>query len=221
MKISDLPINFRPREKALHYGIEELTDQELLALIIGSGGKGNSAIDIAGELLKTHANSMESLSNTNYQSLLSYLGLKKSIALRLLATFEFNKRLNSYKYKNSSKIESIQDVYFRYQNMENLDHEELVILLLDLKHRIIKEKVLYKGTFDSFEIDVRQILQELVLAKAKFFYLIHNHPDEESEPSNDDILATKMVEKASKNMGINLIDHIVVFKSGFSRIKND
>lgn len=221
MKISDLPINLRPREKALHYGIEELTDQELLALIIGSGGKGNSAIDIAGELLKTHANSMESLSNTNYQSLLSYLGLKKSIALRLLATFEFNKRLNSYKYKNSSKIESIQDVYFRYQNMEDLDHEELVILMLDLKHRIIKEKVLYKGTFDSFEIDVRQILQELVLAKAKFFYLIHNHPDEESEPSNDDILATKMVEKASKNMGINLINHIVIFKSGFSRIKND
>ena len=221
MKISDLPISLRPREKALHYGIEELTDQELLALIIGSGGKGNSAIDIAGELLKTHANSMESLSNTNYQSLLSYLGLKKSIALRLLATFEFNKRLNSYKYKNSSKIESIQDVYFRYQNMEDLDHEELVILMLDLKHRIIKEKVLYKGTFDSFEIDVRQILQELVLARAKFFYLIHNHPDEESEPSNDDILATKMVEKASKNMGINLIDHIVIFKSGFSRIKND
>lgn len=218
MKISDIPINLRPREKALHYGIEELSDQELLALIIGSGGRGNSAIDIANELLKTHANSMESLSNTNYQSLLTYLGLKKSIALRLLATFEFNRRLNSYKYKNPCKIESIHDVYFRYQNMENLDHEELVILMLDLKHRIIKEKVLYKGTFDSFEIDIRQILQELVLAKAKYFYLIHNHPDEESSPSHDDILSTKVVEKASKNMGINLIDHLIVFKGGFSTL---
>ena len=133
MKISDIPFNLRPREKALHYGIEELSDQELLALIIGSGGRGNSAIDIANELLKSHANSMESLSNTNYQSLLSFLGLKKSIALRLLATFEFHKRLNSSKYKNPLKIESVHDVYFRYQNMEDLDHEELVILMLDLK----------------------------------------------------------------------------------------
>ena len=220
MKISDIPINLRPREKALVYGIEELSDQELLALIIGSGGRGNSAIDIAGELLKTHANSMESLSNTNYRSLLSYLGLKKSIALRLLATFEFNRRLNTYKCKNPSKIDNIHDVYFRYQNMENLDHEELVILMLDLKHRIIKEKVLYKGTFDSFEIDVRQVLQELVLAKAKFFYLIHNHPNEESGLSDDDILSTKIVEKASKNMGINLIDHLIIFRGGFSSIKN-
>ena len=220
MKISDIPINLRPREKALQYGIEELSDQELLALIIGSGGRGNSAIDIAGELLKTHANSMETLSNTNYRSLLSYLGLKKSIALRLLATFEFNKRLSSNRYKNPLKIESIHDAYFMYQNMENLDHEELVILMLDLKHRIVKEKVLYKGTFDSFNIDVRQILQELILAKAKYFVLIHNHPDEERAPSKDDIFATKVVEKAAKNMGINLIDHLVIFKGGFSSVKN-
>ena len=218
MKISDIPFNLRPREKALHYGIEELSDQELLALIIGSGGRGNSAIDIANELLKSHANSMESLSNTNYQSLLSFLGLKKSIALRLLATFEFHKRLNSSKYKNPPKIESIHDVYFRYQNMEELDHEELVILMLDLKLRIVKEKVLYKGTFDSFEIDVREILRELVLAKAKYFYLIHNHPDEESRPSDDDILSTKIVEKAAKNMGIILLDHLIIFKDGFSII---
>ena len=219
MKISDIPINLRPREKALHYGIEELSDQELLALIIGSGGRGNSAIDIAGELLKTHANSMESLSNTNYQSLLSFLGLKKSIALRLLATFEFHKRLNSSKYKNPPTIESIHDVYFRYQNMEDLDHEELVILMLDLKLRIIKEKVLYKGTFDSFEIDVREILRELVLAKAKYFYLIHNHPDEESGPSDNDILSTKIVGKAAKNMGIILLDHLIIFKGGFTNAK--
>ena len=221
MKISDIPINLRPREKALQYGIEELSDQELLALIIGSGGKGNSAIDIAGELLKTHANSMESLSNTNYRSLLGYLGLKKSIALRLLATFEFHKRLNSSKYINSLKIEGINDVYFRYKNMENLDHEEFVILMLDLKHRIIKEKTLYKGTVDSFEVDLRQVLQELILAKAKYFYLIHNHPDEESSPSHDDILTTKLVEKTTRNLGIKLVNHLIISKGGYSCIKKE
>ena len=219
MRISDIPINLRPREKALQYGIEELSDQELLTLIIGSGTRGNSAFDIATDLLKSHANSLELLSRTNYQSLIGYLGLKKSIALRLLATFEFHKRLISGRYQKVEKIESVSDVYFRYKYLENFDQEVLVILMLDLKLRIIKEKVLYKGTFDSFTIDVREVIQELILAKAKYFYLLHNHPDEEKEPSDDDILSTKVIEKTAKNLGIQLINHLVIFKGGFSCIK--
>jgi len=221
MKIADIPFNLRPREKALRYGIEELTDQELLALLIGSGGVDNSAMDIAFELLKTHGNSMEVLSKSNYQSLISYLGLKKSRALRLLATFEFHKRLISSRYKNVVKIDSINDVYLRYQYMENLDHEELMILMLDLKKRIIKEKVLYKGTFDTFTIDVRDIINELVLARAKHYVLLHNHPDENNEPSKDDILTTKIVEKATNSLGIKLLDHLIIFKGGFASIKTE
>ena len=219
MKISDIPINLRPREKALQYGIEELSDQELLTLLIGSGGKGNSAIDIAIELLSSHANSLELLSRSNYQALSRYLGLKKSIALRLLATFEFHKRLISNKYQNLDKIESNKNVYLRFKYLENFDQENLVVLMLDLKHRIIKEKTLYKGTSDSFNIDIREVIQELILAKAKYFYLIHNHPDEESNPSDEDIIATKVIEKSAKNLGINLIDHLIIFKGGFSCIK--
>ena len=216
MKISDIPKELRPREKALHFGIEELSDQELLALIIGSGGKGNSAIDIASELLKTHANSLESLSNTNYTSLLGYLGLKKSIALRLLAAFEFHKRMVSPKYQKVDKLETSSDVYFRYKYLENFDQEVLVVIMLDLKKRILKEKVLYKGTFDGFSIVVREVIQELILAKAKYFYLVHNHPDEESMPSDEDVVATKIIKKASLNLGIKLLDHLVIYKTGFS-----
>ena len=94
-----------------------------------------------------------------------------------------------------------------------------MILMLDLKKRIIKEKILYKGTFDSFTIDVREIIQELVLAKAKYYYLLHNHPDEETNPSEEDILSTKVIENASKNLGIILIDHLVIYKGGFSCVK--
>ena len=219
MRISDIPENLRPREKALQYGIEELSDQELLALIIGSGVRGHSAIDIAGELLSTYAYSLEALSNTNYQSLLGHLGLKESIALRLLATFEFHKRLISNRYQKITKIDNEEQVYFRYRYLENYDQEVLIILMLDLKGRIIKEKELYKGTFDGFSIDVKQIVQELILAKAKSFYLIHNHPDEEPKASEEDILATKVIEKASKNLSIKLLNHVVIFKGGYLCIK--
>ena len=219
MRISDIPENLRPREKALQYGIEELSDQELLALIIGSGVRGHSAIDIAGELLSTYAYSLEALSNTNYQSLLGHLGLKESIALRLLATFEFHKRLISNRYQKITKIDNEEQVYFRYRYLENFDQEVLVILMLDLKGRIIKEKTLYKGTFDGFSIDVKQIIQELILAKAKSFYLIHNHPDEEPIASEEDILATKVIEKASKSLSVKLLNHIVIFKGGYSCVK--
>lgn len=219
MRISDIPENLRPREKALQYGIEELSDQELLALIIGSGVRGHSAIDIAGELLSTYAYSLEALSNTNYQSLLGHLGLKESIALRLLATFEFHKRLISNRYQKITKIDNEEQVYFRYRYLENFDQEVLVILMLDLKGRIIKEKILYKGTFNGFSIDVKQIIQELILAKAKSFYLIHNHPDEQPIASDEDILATKIIERASKNLNIKLVNHIIIFKGGFVCIK--
>lgn len=219
MKIADIPKNLRPREKALVFGIEELSDQELLALIIGSGVRGHSALEIAGELLNTHANSLESLSNSNYQSLLKYLGLKASIASRLLAVFEFHQRLNSNKYQNISKIESINDVYLRYKYLENFDQEILMILMLDLKSRIIKEKMLYKGTTDSFSVNTKQLVRELILAKAKKFYLIHNHPDENSEASEDDIVTTKVIEKAAKNMNVKLLDHLIIYKGGFSCVK--
>ena len=220
MRISDIPENLRPREKALRYGIEELSDQELLAIIIGSGVHGHSAIDIASELLQTYANSLEALSNSNYQSLLGHKGLKESIALRLLATFEFHKRLISNRYQKIDKIESNEQVYFRYKYLENFEQEILIILMLDLKGRIIKEKTLYKGTFDGFSINVKQIVQELILAKAKSFYLIHNHPDEESSPSDDDIISTKVIEKAAKNLNVKLINHIVIFKGGYSCVKD-
>ena len=94
-----------------------------------------------------------------------------------------------------------------------------MILMLDLKGRIIKEKMLYKGTTDSFSVNTKQLVRELILAKAKKFYLIHNHPDENSEASEDDIVTTKVIEKAAKNMNVKLLDHLIIYKGGFSCVK--
>ena len=215
MKISDIPYYLRPREKALRFGVESLSDQELLTLLIGSGGKNNSALEIANDLLSTYCNSLLALSNSNITSLMEHKGLKEGYALRLIATFEFYHRLNSPKYQKAISISSADDVYKRYQYLENFDHEVLIVLMLDSKFRIKQEKQLYKGTFDSFSIDTRQILQEIVLAKAKSFILIHNHPDEEQMASENDIIATKVIEKTASKLGIKMLDHIIIYRGGY------
>jgi len=221
MAIKDIPIELRPREKAIHFGIGELSDAELLALLIGSGYKGKTAIDVAHELLSSYFNSMYSLSNTSLQSLMTHTGLKEAVALRLLAAFELHHRLNTPKYQKQDSIKSSDEVYLRYQYLENYDQEVLILIMLDSKNRIKQEKLLYKGTFDSFEIDIRQILQEIILAKAKSFILIHNHPDEESYASDNDILSTSAIEKSAKNLGIKLIDHIIIFRGGYFSFKRN
>ena len=164
---------------------------------------------------------MEGLSKSSFRELEAFKGLKKSNALKLLATFEFHSRLNSPAYKKVTKIEGPKDVFLRYQYLEDFSQEVLVLIMLDLKMRIIKEQVLYQGTFDSFSIDVRQVVREVILAKAKSFILVHNHPDEETKPSADDILSTKAVAKTTKNLGIKLIDHIIIYKGGFSSVINN
>ena len=160
MRINEIPIESRPREKAARQGIDSLSDQELLALIIGSGVANHSALDIACDLLKENLNSLSSLFNTNFESLSSYKGLKKNNALKLLATFELNKRLNLQKSQKNQVVSSANEVYNRYKYLENYEQEVLIILLLDSKLRLKKEKKLYKGTYDSFTINVNEVLKE-------------------------------------------------------------
>lgn len=219
MKIKEIPEETRPREKAARLGIEFLSDQELLALIIGSGVYGHSALDIASELLSTNFNSLSNLSESSLESLKSYKGLKENNALKLLAAFEFHKRLISSKYHKQEVICSAEQIYSRYKYLESYEQEVLIILMLDSKFRLKKEKTLYKGTYDSFMINVNEVLKELVLGNAKNFILIHNHPDGNKEPSKNDIVTTKTIEKSSKNLGLNLIDHLIIFKDGFYSFK--
>lgn len=221
MKIKEIPKEIRPREKAISYGIESLSDQELLALIIGSGVANHSALDIADDLLKENLKSLTSLFNSNLESLSSYKGLKKNNALKLLATFELHKRVNSVKYQKSQILSSASEVYDYYKYLEDFEQEVLVLLILDSKFRLKKEKTLYKGTFDSFTINVSEILKELVLAQAKAFILLHNHPDGTPKPSSHDIVATKAIEKSSKNLGVKLVDHIIIFKDGYYSFRKE
>lgn len=220
MKIKELPQEARPREKALIYGIESLSDQELLAIIIGSGVKNQSALDIGASLLKTYK-SLFYLSKSKSESLKQQFGLSKISALKLEATFEFHNRLLQSKYQRLEPILCSEDVYVRYHYLENKEQELLVLLMLDSKNRIVKEKILYKGTSSFVELNMREIIVELAQVNTHRFYLIHNHPNGETYPSEADVLATTKIAKQTKAIGIKLIDHIIIYKGGFYSFKNN
>lgn len=220
MKIKELPLEIRPREKALLHGIESLSDEELLAVIIGSGVKGASAIDISRNLLGTYL-TLPSLANTNLFSLENIFGLSKIMSLKLLATFEFHNRLNSPFYQYQYSINNSQDIYSRYRYLENSFQEVLAIIMLNKKKVIIKEKILYKGTNDNVSISAKEIYMELILSKCYYYVLIHNHPDGTPFPSDDDIYVTDMLEELTKTLNIKMLDHIIIYPGGYFSIKQN
>lgn len=218
MKIKELPIEFRPREKAKHFGIEILNDEELLALIIGSGVKGCSAIEIARNLLSTYPNLL-ALAKANLSSLEDQFGLSSNSALKLLASFEIYRRLISPQYQNDVVINEAKDVYLRYRYLEGYSQEVLAILMLNKNNKIIKEKILYIGTESDLSVNPTEICAELIVSKCKKFILVHNHPNGEKEPSEDDEYSTSAIIKATTHIHINFVDHVIIYPGGFYSFK--
>ncbi len=219
MKIKDIPLNERPREKALKFGFESLSDNELLAILIGSGVKNKSALEIANSLLISYK-SLTGLVGSNVVLLQNEFGLSQISAIKLTASFELHRRLLTCKYNSSNVIKTSENLYQIYKYLENENQEIFIVLMLDKKGRILKEKVLYKSLNSSVHIDIKDVFYELVQIRAKYFALIHNHPSEISMPSEDDIKTTALIIKKAKILGIKLFDHIIIYKDGYYSFMN-
>lgn len=213
-RIQDLPILERPREKATRYGIETLSDQELLSVVIGSGYHGGNAHEIAGKLLSS-SNGLLGLSNRSYSSLLAEKGIKETRALLISAIFEIHKRINAKELEAFPQV-STEYLYNKYhRELLGVDQEVLIIVLLDYRKRIIYETTLYKGTENNVIFSYKDIWRELYRRNAKSFYLIHNHPSHSHAPSVQDVVFTQEMFRESRRIGIPLVDHIIIGQDGF------
>lgn len=219
MKIKEIPKKDRPREKALTYGIETISDAELLAIIIGSGVKNKSALDIANSLIDNYKNLLQ-LSNSNNALLMKEFGLSQISALKLEATFEFCHRLNKPKYKDEICVNTSNDLYelYRYLGYEN--QELFIVVMLNHKGMILKEKTIYRGTNNRIEINLQEILRELLMVKAKYFAIIHNHPSGNCFPSKEDEESTIIIAEKAKFLGLKLFDHLIICSKGYYSFMN-
>ena len=209
MKISDLPFDQKPREKAIFYGVDTLSDGELLALLIGSGTKGKSALEIGNELLFEYQN-LYLLSKENFSNLKKHKGISLANSLRLEACFEIAKRINKNKKIFLKQLSSPEDVYKLYSYLSKENTEKAVLVLLNKKRCIIKEKIIDGKYTSSVTITAKEIINEVLMSNAFYLVLIHNHPNEECDPSEDDNIATEYLLDILHTIGASLFDHIII-----------
>ena len=219
-KIKDLPISLRPREKAYRFGIEKLSDYELISILIGSGCQGNSASDIAYKMIGD-SRGLSNLITRPYTDLLHYKGIGKNKAIKIIATFEIAKRFQiSKNYFNDEVIHSIKIFEKLSYELMNSPQEFMYLFVLDKKKRLIHEVNLYKGNESAVPYSVDQIIREVMIHRGSYFYIAHNHPSGQVEPSREDIFFTTEIVSATTKMRFKMIDHLVISADCFYSFLN-
>lgn len=216
VKIKNIPINDRPRERLLQSGGTSLNNEELLSIILGSGNKNKGVKDIANTLLSS-VKDIKELKNLNYQELIKIDGIGNAKACILLAIFELSKRMNQNIVSLNGIIFNNPDIIFEYfKDKFSLEMQEnFYCVYLDSKKRIISSKLLFKGTVDRSLVHPREVFKEAYLLSASSIICIHNHPSGNINPSKEDCFLTKMLKEVGEIMGIEVNDHIIIGKDKY------
>lgn len=215
MKIKDLQREEKPREKLIEKGAENLTDTELLAIIIRSGGKNNPATNLSRELLSKFGG-IKNLLSADIAELTNFKNIDIAKATAIKAVEEISKRYLNPPKEGDINIKTPKDVYeIVRKDVLNKEQEYLFLVCLDSRNKLISKDILSKGTINETLIHPREIFKKALMKNACSIILIHNHPSNKSDPSEEDIKVTKRIFKAGIEMGIPLVDHLVVTNTGF------
>ncbi|MCI6859427.1 MAG: DNA repair protein RadC [Eubacterium sp.] len=220
--MKERPVTERPYEKCLKYGAESLTDGELLAVLLRSGTKNCSVMDLAYTLLNGHPvyRGLAGLYHWNLEMLKKVPGIGNVKAIEVLCMMELSKRLSKASLEEESDFSSPEYIAAYYmEEMRHLPVEKVKLLLLDGRHRLMKEIFLSKGTANSAWVPVRNIFVEALRYEAVYIILIHNHPSGCPEPSREDLVLTRQVKEAGELLGIPLSDHIIIGNQCYTSLR--
>lgn len=194
----------------LNYGASHLSHAELLAILINTGRKGYSSLDIANELLKSIVN-LKELKHLSINDLNKIKGVGLYKALTLKAAFELGERMHSGSVDDKIQINSPKDVAdFMMGKMEHLTQEKFIALFLNSKNIIIKQKTIFMGTLNSAIVHPREIYSEAVKCASNAIIVLHNHPSGDTTPSLEDIKTTDRLRECGDILGIQLLDHVII-----------
>ncbi len=208
MRIKEIAIEQRPRERVKINGIDSLNDSELLALILENGTNGENVIDLSHRLISTF--SLESLNSLSLSELMKIKGIGLAKAAKLIAAFELSKRVNSGKIceKVVNNANDIANYYM--EKLKDKKKEYFIAVFLDSKNKIIKDEIISIGTLNSSLVHPREVFKEAIKNSANSIILVHNHPSGDCEASGEDDTITEKMKEAGDTVGIKVLDHIVV-----------
>ncbi|PKR79123.1 hypothetical protein CEY16_05060 [Halalkalibacillus sediminis] len=217
--IKDVPKDDRPRERLIHVGPAALSNQELMAILIGSGTKGTSALSLANRVL-AHFEGLSLFKDASITELTDIKGIGEAKAVSLLAALELSKRIHAFKVSDRYVIRSPEDgANFLMEEMRNLKQEHFVCLYLDTKNQVLHRQTIFIGSLNSSIVHPREVFKEAVKRSAASVVCAHNHPSGDPAPSNEDIQVTRRLFESGKVLGIELLDHIVIGDHKFISLK--
>lgn len=217
--VRDLPPDERPRERLIHRGAEALSAQEILALILGRGVRGESVMVTAQKLLSRFG-SLRGIADSSVEELSQVNGIGPAKAAQLKAAFDLSRRLAEGPRESRAQVKSPEDVVSVAGGaLKGKKKEHFLVLLLDTRNRLIRMSPVSMGSLDSSIVHPREVFKEAISACAGSVIFVHNHPSGDPEPSEDDIELTRRLVEAGKLLGIPVLDHVIVGDGAFLSLK--
>ena len=206
----------RPREKLISKGRHVLSDAELIALLIGSGNRNETAVELSRRILNSVNNNLSELGKLSVNDLTKFKGIGEAKAISIVAAMELGRRRKETDVVKKEKIITSKDAYnFLNPSLVDLPHEEFWTLFLTRSNSIIKKEMISRGGVTGTVADAKIIFKIAIECLACSIVLCHNHPSGNPQPSEQDIKLTKNLKEAGKLFGIKVLDHIIACESGY------
>jgi len=206
----------RPREKLLNKGTEALSNAELLAILIGSGSRKESAVDLCKRILESVDNSLDVLGRKTVLDYMQFNGIGEAKALTIVAAMELGRRRKLSEVQNVKQIKASCDIFDIMQPvLADLEHEEIWAIYMNRANRVLNKRLISSGGLVSSVFDVRIVIRHAILMNATVLALCHNHPSGNAKPSHSDKMITDMLKKACGYFDISFIDHLIVAGNNF------
>ena len=211
LTIKSLSENDRPREKLATLGRQNLSDAELIGIILGSGNKNETAVQLAQRMLSENQNNINKLAKLSLAELKKFKGVGEAKAVNIAAAFELGRRRTEVETLQRVKITSSHVAYQILQKrLSDLPHEEFWLLILNRANQVIKEDYLSKGGISGTVVDVRLVCKSAIENNASSLVIAHNHPSGQLLPSEQDKKITKKLNEALQTFEISLLDHLII-----------
>jgi DNA repair protein RadC len=218
VSLADWPLSDRPRERLYCQGAQALADAELLALQLGYGAPGRSAMDVAREMLAAYG-SLADVASREPTELALRPGVGRAKAARLVSAFEMSRRLRARTPGARTVLSGPAEVYAAFGPlMEDLRHEVFRIALLDAQNGLLADRIISEGTLSASLVHPREVFKPAILESAASVILLHNHPSGDPTPSKEDIKITRQLVECANMLDLRIHDHVVIGRARFASL---